>query len=115
MKKSVQNTAKKAFKALRDLRKSITVKHKVGETFDPATGSGTITYDDYEVMAIITYYTRVELKSNSINANDKKVSFLCDDLPVELSLDDKLVIDGSEKTIIHIKKDVSDSIFEVQV
>jgi hypothetical protein len=34
---------------------------------------------------------------------------------VELSLDDKLVIDGSEKTIIHIKKDVSDSIFEVQV
>jgi hypothetical protein len=100
---------------LGDLRKSITVKHKVGETFDPTIGSGVIEYDDYEVQAIITYYTRVELQSSSINANDKKVSFLCADIPVELSLEDKLVIDGSEKTIIHIKKDVSDSIFEVQV
>jgi hypothetical protein len=34
---------------------------------------------------------------------------------VELKTDDMLVIDGSEKTIIHIKKDVSDSIYEVQV
>jgi hypothetical protein len=66
-------------------------------------------------MAIITYYTRVELKSNSINANEKKVSFLYADIPVELSLEDKLVIDGSEKTIIHIKRDISDSLYEVQV
>jgi hypothetical protein len=40
---------------------------------------------------------------------------LVDDLPAELKTDDKLVIDGSEKTIIFVKKDVSDSLYEVQV
>jgi predicted RNA-binding protein with PUA-like domain len=115
MKKSVQNTAKKAFKSLGDLRKDIVVKHKESEYFDPATGSSVTEWSEHSVKAIVTHFTRVELQSNSINPNDKKVSFLCDDLPVELSLNDKLVIDGSEKTIIHIKKDVSDSLYEVQV
>jgi hypothetical protein len=91
------------------------VKHKESEYFDPSTGSSVTEWSEHPVKAIITHFTRVELQSNSINPNDKKVSFLCDDLPVELSLNDKLVIDGSEKTIIHIKKDVSDSLYEVQV
>lgn len=114
LKTTIQQAAATAFNVVDSLQVTVTIRHKTGEAFDPATMVNAPTYTDTIVSAILTNFNNREVDGSTVLAGDRKV-ILQYSLVALVNPSDKVVIDNLTYDIVNIMRDPAEATWMLQV
>lgn len=107
---------KKAFQKTGDLRTTVTFQRLTPGAYDPATGAVAITEVEYTITnAILTSVSSAEMGWFPADRNTQKLLIAGEDLPVEPTTTDNVVIGGVTWEITRVKQVPGDALYVLYI
>jgi hypothetical protein len=89
---------------LTDKGTTLTLTKKTSGTYDPATGSATVTETAYSITAAVFDYPQRVIDGTRIQHGDKKVLVSCEGLTVDPDVDDAVTISSVSHQVVRARK-----------
>jgi len=116
---SMQIVAKDAtaagFQAVGDIKRSVTLVEVTGTSYDPDTGETTETTNTYSVDGILRGFSAYEVANNIAQVEDKRFIFQQADVSIELSVIDRVTIDGVDHQIVRWNQDAAQATYRLHL
>lgn len=93
-----------ALSLLTKFGKACTLKRAVEGTYDPATGSVSVTETSYAVIAYLDQPNSKDIAGSLVTVTDEVAIFAAKGLAIEPMLADKFTVDGTDRTIKMVSK-----------
>jgi hypothetical protein len=93
-----------------ELGKALTVRENTGSTYDPATGTNTVTYTDHAVNGAVRSYSERLIDGGSVQVGDLEVTLPAQSLSFEPDTQDKVTLDGEDWSIVNAARAYGDQV-----
>jgi hypothetical protein len=116
MKAAILQAASAAFRAIGDLKESVTYR-RTNNTYDAVTGVNTVVNSDTTIQAVFTSYSEFELNGSAgLQTFDVKMVVLATSLPSPPMMQvDRVIRAGREYNVLQSKTDPVGATYTIQL